>query len=121
MVTNNTGLSADNNMARRRGYCDYPPIWSFDYIQSIKSEYAEVLQDHLQYIYIYIYIYQFHYYICDKKSVKIMYVNFVSQFITLARMVPNYFVVVANKLYMKDYMSNVSLFWKYGNLRNVTF
>ncbi|GMN70140.1 hypothetical protein TIFTF001_039183 [Ficus carica] len=41
MVANNTGLSADNNMARRRGYCDYPPIWSFDYIQSIKSEYAE--------------------------------------------------------------------------------
>ncbi|GMN65389.1 hypothetical protein TIFTF001_034452 [Ficus carica] len=41
MVANNTGLSADNNMARRRGYCDYPPIWSFDYIQSIKNEYAE--------------------------------------------------------------------------------
>nr|WBW04264.1 terpene synthase [Ficus altissima] len=41
MAANDTGLSAANNVARRRGYCDYPTIWNYDYIQSIKSEYAQ--------------------------------------------------------------------------------
>lgn len=50
MAANNTGLLADINVVRQPGYCDFPPFWNFDYIQSIKSEYTEVLRPSLIYV-----------------------------------------------------------------------